>query len=246
MKLTLFAGVSSPVGIPVDMDVRALQVPHGPKETLPGWCAGSGTHRRRNAWDSVSAIVLDVDAIHDPDSLRAYLHWCGYEVYVHLTPSSTQARPRARIIIPAEMSVDHVPGAVGWWRDRIGEWCAIDSASENPYQYWYRPTSTVSYVPGAPWGFQGALFVERKSPQPSISVSSTMLELALKRGPVSRKNGGYVVVCPWEDEHTYRNDGTMIFDPISHNNLGGFRCLHNACRGRTNLDVLRYHEGRAG
>ena len=244
MKLTLFASVSSPVGVPVDIDPRALQVPQGPKDTLPGWCAGYGTHRRRNAWEHVSAIVLDLDAIYEPDSLRVFLRECGYDMFVHLTPSSTQARPRARVIIPSELPVDNVAGAVEWWRARIGDWCAIDSASENPCQYWYRPTSVVSHIVGKPWEFQLSVFVERKAPQPSISVSSTMLELALKRGPVSRKNGGYIVVCPWEDEHSCRNDGTMIFDPTSHNNLGGFRCLHNVCRGRTNLDVLRYHDGR--
>jgi hypothetical protein len=77
---------------------------------------------------------------------------------------------------------------------------------------------------------------------PSLSRRADMVTLFKTKGLYLRElsDGKHGVVCPWVNLHTTLGDesSTVIFDASEEYPLGGFKCFHAHCAGRSVKDVL--------
>jgi hypothetical protein len=82
----------------------------------------------------------------------------------------------------------------------------------------------------------------KKEPQLGLSHDYILQELdkrkMIKR-QLSNKQGAWEIICPWGDQHTTGDQGTVYFEPNTNGYKGcGFICQHTHCIGK-NIDDLR-------
>ena len=74
-------------------------------------------------------------------------------------------------------------------------------------------------------------------------VDENLLETLKSQGYYKRNlgQGKHEIMCPWVHEHTDHDDsGTCYFEPSKENRgLGGFKCHHGHCQGRTISDLCK-------
>ena len=82
------------------------------------------------------------------------------------------------------------------------------------------------------------------NPKPELGLDhSEVLQELEARGHLiaQRRGGGWNILCPWHDEHTTGNDGTVYFEPCTGGYAGhGFKCQHAHCQDKTADDLLEW------
>jgi replicative DNA helicase len=138
------------------------------KEQLPGWSPATfkGDRRKKEACDTVSAIVLDYD---EGNLDSAALVWGTVYGFIHTTPSHSPEHHRFRVILPLSRAVSPAEQQqlFSWARGIANDaGHTIDETTKDPSRFWF--------VPGVK---SGAPFETRELKGDHINVDGLLREL---------------------------------------------------------------------
>ena len=191
-----------------------------------------------------------------PDEVlsRAIKEFEGLTLVWYETSSSKPGARKARILVQASRPVtDCESRLIG---EQVALWSGIGGWDKSVYllsQVCYLPPMDVSVfaeqgvaldvdqiLAKIPKPLPKPVFVKPATPAPDAR------SFFAANGLVKREvSGGLHVICPWADRHSANDTtGTFYFEPSASNGyIGGFKCHHAHCDGRTIGDVFRLMEG---
>lgn len=223
---------------------------------LAGLYANDGRRCLENALPR-AWMPFDLDGeggVSDEVLNRAIKQFEGLTLVWYETASSQQNARKARILVQASRPVtDCESRLIG---EQVALWSGISGFDKSVYllsQVCYLPPMDVPVFAeqGVPLDVDRILAkIPKPLPKPVYAKPTTPAPDARSffavNGLIKREvSGGLHVVCPWADRHS-KNDttGTFYFEPSPSNGyIGGFKCHHAHCDGRTIGDVFRLMEG---
>jgi hypothetical protein len=226
---------------------------------LAGLYANNGRRCLENAlpraWMAFDLDGRENKGVSDAVLDRAIKEFEGLTLVWYETASSKPNFRKARILVQASKPLTNFEStSIG---NQIALWSGLaDNFDKSVYQL-----SQVCYLPpihvpvfaeqGVPLDVDRILSkIPKPLPKPVYAKPNTPAPDAKSffaaNGLVKREAAdGLHVVCPWADSHSANDTtGTFYFNPSPSNGyVGGFKCHHAHCDGRSIGDVFRLMEG---